>query len=252
MTQIDAVVALVRDVLGAAVIGAYEHGSATLGGLQPTSDLDLLVVLGRPMTDDERGTLTERLLVGSSRAERPAGHRPVELTVVVQAEVRPWRYPPLREYQYGEWLRADLGAGGPPPAVIPDPDLAVLLTMVIAADRAIQGPPPAKVLDPVPAADLRRACRVAAPEVMRDIDGDTRNVILTLTRVWSTLETGEIRSKSAAAEWAVARLPAEHHAVVGRALAMYLGAWPDDDWADLRPQVHATAEALITAIDRVP
>ena len=44
--------------------------------------------------------------------ERP---QPVEqnpqVTVVVRSEVRPWRYPPRMDFQYGEWLRSDLEIG---------------------------------------------------------------------------------------------------------------------------------------------
>src|SRR6266540_352922 len=37
-------------------------------------------------------------------APGPGPARPVELTIVVQSEVRPRRYPPRRELWYGEWL----------------------------------------------------------------------------------------------------------------------------------------------------
>jgi Aminoglycoside adenylyltransferase, C-terminal domain len=37
--QTERVLRLVREILGGDVLGAYEHGSAVLGGVQPTSDL---------------------------------------------------------------------------------------------------------------------------------------------------------------------------------------------------------------------
>ena len=42
---------------------------------------------------------------------------------------------------------------------------------------------------------------------MADLEGDVRNVLLTLARVWFTLETGTIASKDVAADWAITRLP---------------------------------------------
>ncbi len=136
--------------------------------------------------------------------------------MVVQSDVRPWRYPPRVEFQYGEWLRDDYAAG-----VIPSPttssDLAPLLTMVLQADRPLSGPPPAEVLDPVPPSDLRRAIVEGVPALVDELETDTRNVVLTLVRIWATLATGQVTSKDAAADSALARLSQEHRAVVARA-----------------------------------
>ncbi|HXT34307.1 MAG TPA: nucleotidyltransferase domain-containing protein [Chloroflexota bacterium] len=104
--QITEVLALVREVLGPDVLGAYLHGAAVLGGLRPRSDIDILVVSRRPTTHEEKRRLVERLLV-ISRANPPGPRRPVELTIVVQSHVRPWRYPPSFDFQYGDWLRRE-------------------------------------------------------------------------------------------------------------------------------------------------
>ena len=71
--------------------------------------------------------------------------------------------------------------------------------------------------------------------LLADLDDDTRNVVLTLARIWTTLGTGEFRSKDAAADWALERLPEEHRAVLARARAIYLGDEPER-WDDLRPR----------------
>ena len=105
------VVAIVRDVLGEALIGAYLHGSAVLGGLRPTSDVDVLAVIDRRTTEPERGALVDRLLEVSGRRARRGPGRPIELTILVQSDVRPWRHPPRVEFLYGEWRRNDYEAG---------------------------------------------------------------------------------------------------------------------------------------------
>ena len=38
------------------------------------------------------------------------------------------------------------------------------------------------------------------PSLMADLADDTRNVLLTLARIWTTVATGEIRSKDEAAD----------------------------------------------------
>lgn len=234
-------VQLLRAALGDSLLGVHLHGSAALGGLRPHSDLDVLAVTREPTSHGQRRFLVEELLKVSGVGE---GLRPVELTVVVQDAVRPWRYPPVCEFLYGEWLREDFERGVTP-APGPNPDLAAVLTMVLLADAPLLGPRPAELLDPVPAADLRRAIVAGVPKLMGGLATDTRNVLLTLARVWTTLATGDIRSKDAAAEWAVERLPAGHRPVLARARAVYLGE-EDERWDDL--DVRPCAEHLVRVI----
>ncbi|MFJ6068220.1 aminoglycoside adenylyltransferase family protein [Streptomyces tendae] len=240
----DHLVALVRRHLDedGDVLGVYAHGSATLGGLRPYSDLDLLVVLARPTTYGQRARLTGELL-GVSGGEG----RPVELIAVVRDEVRPWRYPPRREYLYGEWLR-DAYERGAVPEPEDDPDLAPLLTMVLGADAPLYGPPPATLLDPVPHGDLRRAITAGVPELLAELESDTRNVLLTLARVWSTLVTGDIRSKDAAADWALGRLPAPYRPPLAHARAVYLGQ-ETEDWGGRA--VRSCADRLVREIREI-
>ena len=89
--QLDRVLALVSDVLGPVVVGAYLFGSAVLGGLRPRSDLDVFVVSSRPTTREEKRRLVDRLLA-ISWVSTPGGMlRGIELTIVVQSEIKPWR-----------------------------------------------------------------------------------------------------------------------------------------------------------------
>jgi streptomycin 3"-adenylyltransferase len=243
------VAALVRDALGDAVVGAYLHGSAVLGGLRPGSDIDVVAVVRRTLVPLQRRALVGGLLEISGRRARRGPGRPVELTVVVQADVRPWRYPPRCDFQYGEWLR-DRYERGVVPTPGTSPDLAVLLTMVRSRGLSLFGPAPAEVLDPVPPRDLVRAVVAGVPGLLADLEEDTRNVLLTLARVWTTAATGKVRSKDAAADWALLRLPVEHRPVLARAREGYLGeAW--EDWAELMPDVHAHTAHVVAEIQRV-
>jgi predicted nucleotidyltransferase len=249
VSQTDEIVRIVRDVLGDAVMGAYVHGSAVLGGLRPTSDLDVLVVLRRRTTAEERRQVVQRVMDVSGRRARRGPARPVELTIVVQSDVRPWRYPPRSEFQYGEWLR-DEYERGLVPSPEPSPDLAPLITMALAGDTVLLGPPPAELLDSVPVEDLRRAIVEGVPGLLEDLDSDTRNVILTLARIWSTLATNEIRSKDAAADWAIDHLPEEHRPVIARARELYL-AGEDERWDDLLPRIRPHADHVVAEIERL-
>ncbi|MFF3543256.1 aminoglycoside adenylyltransferase family protein [Streptomyces platensis] len=249
MDQIAEIVGLVGGVLGPDVLGAYLHGSAVLGGLRPASDVDVLVVSWRRMDERERRALLGGLL-GISGARNNV--RPVELTVVVQSEVRPWRYPPTGDFLYGEWLRVEYEAGEVPRPE-PMPDLALLITMALAAEHPLAGPRPAKVLDPVPHSDLVRANVAGLPGLLDSLGGDTRNVLLTFARIWSTLATGQLRSKDAAADWALAQLPPEHRPVLEHARQLYLHCrYSEESWSEtLQAQVRPHADCVLAEINRL-
>ncbi|MEU4969166.1 aminoglycoside adenylyltransferase family protein [Streptomyces smyrnaeus] len=251
MEQLQKIAGLVDGVLGPEAIGTYLHGSWVLGGLRPASDVDVLVVSRRRMNDRERQALLDGLLRISGSGS-PGSPRPVELTVVVQSEVRPWRYPPTCDFQYGEWLRAEFEAGMLPQPE-PMPDLALLITMVLSGDRTVGGPPPARVLERVPHEDLVRAGVSGIPALLDDLDSDTRNVVLTLARIWTTLATGESRPKDSAADWALARLPPEHRPVLQHARQLYLTSlYSEESWSRaLKAQVRPYADAVLTEIDRL-
>lgn len=248
--QCDRVVAVVRELLGEAVVGIYLHGSATIGGLKPTSDIDILVLINRPMTPDERRELIGRLLPISGRGDPTGRSRSVGLEVVVQADVRPWSYPPRLEFQYGDWWRSEFEHGNFAPWESPNPDLALLLEVVLQANHPLLGPPPSEVLDPIPSADIRRAMLDSIPALLSYLDGDERNVVLTFARIWTTLATGVIRSKDAAADWALPLLPAGHRAVLAHARDIYLGEAPEE-WGDLLPRVRPHVDHVIGEIRRV-
>jgi predicted nucleotidyltransferase len=244
--QLERVVELVRGVLGPDALGAYLFGSAVLGGLRPGSDLDVLLVSARSTTHEEKQRLVDRLLALSGNAGRR-----VELTIAAQAEIRPWRYPPRFDFQYGEWLRNEFESGNVEPwPTTESPDLVLLITMVLLADRPLFGPPPAELLDPVPRADLVRALVASIDPLLGELEWDTRNVILTLARVWSTAATGVIRSKDAAADWALERIPAEHRAVLARAREMYLSGG-EGPWDDVQGDVRGYADYVVAEIRRL-
>ena len=243
-------VAAAVDVLGTSVLAAYLYGSAVAGGLRRRSDLDLLVLLGRAMTPDERRDLVGSVTPLSRLGQRPVAWRPLELTAVVLDEVRSWRYPPRREFQYGEWMRDELALGDAPTLPRLDPDLTVLFTTLRESGRPLLGPPPAELLHPVPADDLRRAVVDVLDDLLADLEGDERNVILTLARIWTTLATGAIRPKHEAADWVLERLPGEHRPVLEHARAIYLDQAPEE-WGDLAGRIGPFVDHIVGKIRRV-
>jgi streptomycin 3"-adenylyltransferase len=122
--------------------------------------------------------------------------------------------------------------------------------MVLLGNTPVFGPAPDELFDPVTHEDLVSAIVGDIDALLGGLDRDTRNVILTLARIWSTVATGVIRTKDAAADWALTRLPEEHRAVLARAREIYLGA-EEEDWDDIRPHVRPYAECVVAEINRL-
>ena len=227
-----------RSVPREALVAVYLYGSAMAGGLRPDSDLDFAVIVARRLAEQEKEDLFEAIRPLSRRSLRPAEWRPLEVTVLALPDVRPWRYPPHVDAQYGEWLTdAELNEQirrGPALS----PDVAVLLTMLRQASHAYQGPPAEDFLDPVPQADLVRATLDAMPRLLAELEDDTRNVLLTFARMWTTTATGTIRSKDDAADWAARRLRGQDRRLLDRARSLYVdggwGEWDTTTMADAR------------------
>jgi predicted nucleotidyltransferase len=137
VTEVEAYVAEVVDAVEAVVpvAGAYLLGSALLGGFDPTrSDLDMTVVVERPLDADER-TAAWRAL-----DELPPPVRKLEL-VVYAAGARP----PAYDLNYPD------GDG--------EPGFWFVLDAAIAQERSqpLRGRPWRELLEPVTDAETRRA-----------------------------------------------------------------------------------------------
>jgi len=206
----------------------YLYGSAVDGGLKPYSDIDLLVTIGSKLDETTRQAFMLDLLEISMPPGKSEIFRALEVTVVVQNEVLPWRYPVNRELQFGDWLRKEILEGSIESAVI-DADLAILLTKARQYSIPLLGPPAEEFFDQVPKADFFRALSDTLEqwESPSDWAGDERNVILTFARIWYSVVTGKIAPKDVAADWSIKRLPVEYQSVLIGARQAYLGNGED-------------------------
>lgn len=233
---------VVQQHFASALVAVYLHGSAVAGGLRPDSDVDTLVVIDRPMTPVASKHLVTELMKISGRPGSGSTLRPLELIVFLSSDLTSSSYPARRQFLYGEWLR-DTFEAGEAPGPASDPDLTLVLAQARQTAEPLFGPDTTDLLPVIPQADIRRAIGDALPALLDSLEGDERNVLLTLARMWRTLVTGEFVSKDAAAEWAQTRLPAEHATVLADARDGYLGILKDD-WGPRRQEVRRVADDL--------
>ena len=258
--QVDRSVALAQHILGDGLVSMALYGSATSTGLRPdSSDIDLLIVAGGPLTPAQRRGFIDGFLGISGRShDVPGDRRPLGVEVVALPAIQPWRFPPLMDLQYGEWLRREFEAGAGQDRAIPNADLAILLETAWAGCETLAGRPLLEVLPRIPWPDLVAAMRDGVAEVQPGIDEntDTTNGLLTLARILTTLETHEIRSKSEAADYVLAASRADlmgegsaARSAMERARDEYLaGAYRPWSAAELETAKLAAAE-LRRAID---
>lgn len=247
--QISQCFRLLKDVLGKDLLGVYLYGSAIVGGLQKYSDIDLFVVANRATTYQEKIKLETNLLQISGIYMK-SSKLPIEMTIVNRSEINPWRYPPHFDFQYGDWLRKEFEKGNIEPWTTKEmPDLAVLITQVLLANKILQGPKPSQLLDEIPYQDFVMATTQILDSLMSDLKTDTRNVLLTYARIWSTLETDAIRSKPAAAAWVIDRLPENYQGVMKRARAICLGKH-NEYWDDINSLIQPCVDFILSHINK--
>jgi predicted nucleotidyltransferase len=201
-TQLDALVADVRAVVGEDVVGVYLHGSLALGCFNAAlSDIDLLVVTKRALTPDQRQALGPVLL----RSGR------IEISFVTAPSLRPWRHPAPYDLHFS----SKAGLVGPGE----DEDLAAHFTVAREAGVALMGPPPADVLPEVPWEDYEESLR-------RDLawareHGTELYAVLSPARIWATLTDHAVHSKASGAAWALERASPEFRPLLERGLEAY-------------------------------
>lgn len=234
---------VVREVFADHLLAAYLHGSAVRGGLRPQSDVDLIVVIDRPMTDAMRESLISSLLRVSGRHPfRPGGPRCMELMVFLQADLAAPAFPARSEFVYGEWLREGFEAGAISEPVS-DPEITLVLAQARQEAQPLFGPALDGVLSDTPDDHIRRAMREGLPALIANLHGDERNVLLTLARMWRTAATGEFVTKDMAADWAILRSPEQIAATLAYARDAYLGE-TQDDWTIRQQQAQQAAAYL--------
>lgn len=240
---------LLKITLGSDLLGVYLYGSSVVGGLQKYSDLDLFVVSNRATSEEEKNKIVNGMLKNSGIYMKSL-RLPIEMTIVKQAAINPWQYPPHFDFQYGEWLRKSFEKGTIEPwQSFEMPDLALIITQVLLKSQTLWGLDPNKLLAQVPYHDFMKALLHDLIRLATDLEHDTRNVLLTYARIWSTLETDAIISKPAAADWVMNHLPQIYRPVMKRAKAICVGL-EIERWDDINTLIKPCADFMVDKINK--
>lgn len=194
----------ISHTLNGNLTGIYLHGSAVLGGYDVhRSDLDVLVVVPRPITEGQRTELAETL-----REETlPCPAAGLELSIVTDAAAATVDVSAPAFELHMTTAPADSkvvdgrGHGG-------DPDLVLHFAVCRVHGRNLAGSTTGKPLEEVfgavpqelVVAQLRDELSWAAR------DGPRHYAVLNASRAWMYAETGQLVSKVAGGEWTLRRI----------------------------------------------
>jgi streptomycin 3"-adenylyltransferase len=234
-SQIKNAVGSISRILQGAVLGIYLHGSAVQSHLRPQSDIDLLVMTGRPVMERERVALAAALLQLSGRHPHRAGEPRCLEVMIFDINGRGIQCNPAQtEMVYGEWLR-DAYERGESAGPTHDPENTLILAQAREYSFPLYGPDAVQLLPEVSSTAIRSAMRNGLAALIDGLDGDERNVLLTLARMWRTAEIGDFVAKDVAASWARPRLLERDAFLLDYARRAYLGevidAWRDKQTA---------------------
>ncbi|MDM1352468.1 DUF4111 domain-containing protein [Myroides marinus] len=206
--QIQTTKQLVIDTLGISLKAIYLYGSYVDGGLKHKSDIDFFVVVDTKLTQENKQLLINELLLLSGAIDNKENKRYLEITIVNQEEFSNLNLPIHREFQYGEWLREAFLSGYIPERTL-DQDLTILLRQIKQSSLTLYGILANELLPIISDNDFKLAILSLFPLIIEELEQDTTNVILTLSRMLYSLKTGKITSKDKAVDYTLSYVPKE-------------------------------------------
>ena len=230
-------------VLSHKLIGIYVHGSIAFGCFnRERSDIDFLVVVSSPLTQQEKESLIAVLLELNEYAP-PKGF---EMSVILGSVCKPFVYPTPYELHFSnaylESYRADLAAqcgrmNGT------DRDLAAHITVTREVGIPLCGKPIEEVFAAVPREAYTDSLIYDIENAAADISAEPIYFTLNLCRVLAYLTEGNVFSKRQGGEWGLTHLP-RYAAPIRSALAAYNDGFVFDEYDALQE----FAEDMLTMI----
>ncbi len=170
----------------------------------------------------------------------------MEVTIVNQSELSNLKFPLHREFQYGEWLREEY-SNEYIPETVKDEDLTILLRKVRLNSLALYGKEATEVIPIISDTVFNKAILASLPNLIREIEDDEINVILTLCRMYYSIQTGVVISKDKAVDYILPITPDKFKPILVQAKAVYLGESNVSKDTDV-DVLHQFADFIITLI----
>ena len=210
-----------ENILKDNLVGVYLHGSAVMGCFNPDrSDLDFIIVVKKPMSDDDKRAYMEMVVKYSALGPSKG----IEMSIVLERVCKPFVYPTPFELHFSighlDWYKED------PDEYIKemngtDKDLAAHFTIINKRGKCLCGATIKEVFAEVPINDYMDSIWYDVENAKKEITTYPMYLILNLARVLAYKEEGLVLSKKEGGEWALKKLPTEYHHLIQDALGDY-------------------------------
>ena len=210
-----------KEILRDNLVGVYLHGSSVMGCFNPQkSDIDLIIVVDRPLTDPVKRAFME-MTVGYNALGPAKG---IEMSIVLREVCKPFVYPTPYELHFSaghlNWYKDD------PDDYIrrmkgTDKDLAAHFTIINHRGKCICGAPIEDVFAEVPDGDYMDSIWFDVEGAAEEITEYPMYLTLNLARVLAYKKEGLVLSKKEGGDWALENLPAEYRPLIADALREY-------------------------------
>lgn len=203
------------------LVGIYVHGSIAFQCFNwDKSDIDFLVVVKEPLTQQEKETIISELLI----LDKSCPPKGLEMSVILESVCRPFQYPTPYELHFSnshkerfqenlvEYCREMNGL---------DKDLAAHIMVINQVGITLCGKDKNQVFGPVSKKDYIDSIMYDIMEVQEEILDNPVYFILNLCRVLAYLEKDLVLSKKQGGEWGLTRTPNVYHDILRNALKAY-------------------------------
>lgn len=220
VNYINKLVQVHKAVLGEQLIGIYLNGSLAFEDFQPhKSDIDVLTVVRSPLTIIQKEALAKTV----SYENLPVPASGLELVVTTLDQVQQPSQSPQIELQYStspDWPDEKPEFSGSAA------ELLVTFAICLQQGVAAWGKPASEVFTPIPKkwilATLIDGITWHQDKILDELhDPKGQYSVLNACRAWKFAEEGVLSSKTAGAEWVLAKYP--DNQLVRHALAIRLG-----------------------------
>ena len=215
---LEEIVASHRSRLGENLVGIYLHGSRAIGDHGPSSDIDYLVVVERPLSVEEKRKLVAGLRQLSERSP-PHG---IEMSVIRRETLRRFRHPAPFEFHFSPyWLKRYERGQVNLSERRTDPDLASHVVHTRERGRVLYGERIESVFPPIDRRHHVEATLNDANWILKNPSEHPLYTVLNLCRALAVVEGGMTPSKLEAVEWALTTFPSEFHPLIREARRRY-------------------------------
>lgn len=210
-----------KGILGDNLVGVYLHGSAVMGCFnEKTSDIDLLVVIHRDMTEEEKHRYMDMVVELNTLA--PA--KGIEMSIIKKSVCKPFVYPTPFELHFSiahlEWYK-----NNPRDYVLKmngtDKDLAAHITILYHRGQCLWGEEIHEVFEPVGEKEYFDSIWYDIEHAKEDILENPIYVILNLCRVLAFKKEKQVLSKQEGGVWGLTQVPEKYSKLIQEALDGY-------------------------------